>query len=158
MMIGKGLLLVLVSLTLPTLAIAYPAPRQQELPQKAHGYLGLDLTLDSHLQIAYVCGIQKDSPAELAGLRRWDVIVEIDERPIDDPLTVLDRIASCRPGTLVPITVLRGNELVVLFARMGCHTATQADAQTDRVMITINAEEPERQTGVVEGVGEEFLQ
>jgi C-terminal processing protease CtpA/Prc len=146
----------LTAFTIP--ANAYPAPRPEEPPQKAHGCLGVDLTVERDGRITFK-RIRKDSPADRAGLHFWDVLVEIDGRPIDDANNVLDRIASCRPGSVVPITVVRGSELLTVYAKVGCRSATISDTESNPDSVTIiNGEEQERQTGVIEGVGEEFLQ
>lgn len=157
-MLRKFIVVIFCSAAFTISANAYPAPRPEEPPQKAHGCLGVDLTIERDGRITFR-RIHKDSPADRAGLHFWDVLVEIDDRPIDDANRVLDRIASCRPGSVVPITVVRGNELLTVYAKVGCHSATLTDAQSEPdSLIVINAEEYERQTGVVEGVGEEFLQ
>ena len=149
----KGLLICIALLILPILALAYPAPRPQELPQKAQGYLGLDVWVDDDNTEVLILSVRHESPAERAGLQRHDVIVEIDGRPIDDPHQILARILSCRPGSVVPITVVRGKEFYTVFASTGHRTANMTDKETDQLFAG-----DIRQTGVVEGVGEEFLQ
>src|SRR6266545_1817495 len=132
-MLRKGLLVALVSLSLTTLAVAYPAPRAQELPQKAHGHLGLDLWVNHWSGEAYIWSVRNDTPAFRAGLKCGDILFEIDGRPIDDGEFVLDRIASCRPGSIVSITVLRRGELYTVFATIGHRTGSMTEAQSDRL-------------------------
>ncbi len=58
-------------------------------------------------------------PAEKAGLKPYDVIVEIDGKPIKDPTDLLITIADIPPGTTVEIKVVRkGGEEKILKAKI----------------------------------------
>ncbi len=59
---------------------------------------------------ALVQDVMKDSPAERAGVKEGDIIVEIDGRPVQDGNELRMRIADTHPGTRVALTVLRDNE------------------------------------------------
>jgi serine protease Do len=54
-----------------------------------------------------VVEVLRDSPAERAGLRKGDVIVAVNDQPLNGPSDLTRRIASTPPGTRVPVTVVR---------------------------------------------------
>ena len=61
------------------------------------------------------------SPAEKAGLRVGDVILEVDGRRITPGRSLADLIARYRPGDEVRLTVRRGNETLQVTVRLGEH-------------------------------------
>jgi Do/DeqQ family serine protease len=85
-------------------------------------YLGImirdingDLTKDQHLKInegAFVDSITENSSAGHAGIRSGDVIVSVDNVPIQKSADLLEQIGRHRPGDQVNVTVNRsGKEL-----------------------------------------------
>jgi serine protease Do len=58
-----------------------------------------------------VTEIFEGGPADRAGLRFGDVILAVDEFPIDDPQALRYRIATRTTGTTAQLTVARGGEL-----------------------------------------------
>jgi len=56
---------------------------------------------------AVVTQVTSDSPAEKAGLKAGDVIIRINERPVEDATDVRNRIGLLRVGEKVKMTVLR---------------------------------------------------
>jgi serine protease Do len=82
------------------------------------GYLGIsyqELTpesapnfgLDKDAKGVAVTEVIEDSAADKAGLKRYDVIVELDGKPVENGNEFLNRVAMLRPGTKVKIVVLR---------------------------------------------------
>lgn len=59
---------------------------------------------------ALVAQVQKDSPAEKAGLKEGDVIVEFNGVPVEDAGSFRARVASTKPGTRVKLMVIRNGE------------------------------------------------
>ena len=64
-------------------------------------------------------GVRPGSPADSAGLKAGDVIVEFGGRPIGDLYQYTDALYAHQPGEVVEIVVLRGGERVVVKARLG---------------------------------------
>lgn len=83
------------------------------------GYLGVsigDLTKDmkevyTSKQGALILGIQKDEPAEKAGLKRGDLIIKVDDHKIADANELKNTIGSKLPGEKVEVTYERDNKI-----------------------------------------------
>jgi S1-C subfamily serine protease len=67
---------------------------------------------------AVVAGVQPRSPAEAAGIQARDVIVEIAGRAVKDAQSAKRTIGSHRPGESVQLTVVRGQQRLVLTATL----------------------------------------
>ena len=63
---------------------------------------------------AVVSAVAEDGPAGAAGMRPGDVIVAYDGEPIDDTRDLQNRVVATRPGTTVPVDVVRNGEAVTL--------------------------------------------
>jgi PDZ domain-containing protein len=57
-----------------------------------------------------VDGVTGGSPADKAGMKKGDVIIEIDGRPVDSVCTLRRLVALDRPGAVVSVTLRRGGE------------------------------------------------
>ncbi|OQW93629.1 MAG: serine endoprotease DegQ [Beggiatoa sp. IS2] len=93
-----------------------------EFGEVRRGFLGVqiqDLTPElakafglQDIKGAAVVEVQKDSPAEKAGLQTGDVIIAINDQPANNAATVRNRVGLLRVGEEVNITLLRkGREL-----------------------------------------------
>jgi serine protease Do len=61
-------------------------------------------------QGALVQSVEEDGPAAKAGLKPGDVIVEYNGKPVQNNEELIDRVVRTKPGTSVPLEVLRGRE------------------------------------------------
>jgi serine protease Do len=95
-----------------------------------------------NLKGVFVEGVVKGLPADKAGLKEGDVILEIDGTKLNSPSELLERIGMHRPGEKIEVVYLRGNkeEKVKI-------TLTDMNGQTD----LITAEED-----VISDLGVEF--
>jgi S1-C subfamily serine protease len=92
------------------------------------GFLGvqmrdLDLTLRSQLDYggesgALVTAIVPGSPAEMAGLQQWDVIVSLDGKAIQSSNQLFSLIQGSRVGGTIAIEVWRGGSIIKLQAKI----------------------------------------
>ena len=92
------------------------------------GFLGvqmhdLDLSLRSQLDYggesgALVAAVVPGSPAEMAGLQQWDVIIALDGKRIQSANQLFSIIKSSRVGETVIIEVWRGGEVLKIQAKI----------------------------------------
>jgi len=68
---------------------------------------------------AIVAGVMRGSPAERAGVRVGDILVDVDGKPVTNTTTMLDVIAQLQPGSTVPFHFLRDGKTVELPIRIG---------------------------------------
>jgi Do/DeqQ family serine protease len=59
---------------------------------------------------ALVSAVQPGSPAERAGVRRGDVIIEIDGATVSDSNALRNHVARLKPGTSTDLKVVRGGQ------------------------------------------------
>ncbi len=93
------------------------------------GYLGIviqELTTDlaktfglDNQQGVLVAQITKDSPAENAGLKQGDIIVELDGKPIENVGSLRNQVALKAPGTKVKVSVLRNGKQETITITIG---------------------------------------
>jgi serine protease Do len=77
---------------------------------------------------AEVNTVESGSPGGRAGLRPGDVIVGVDDVPIDDATALTTRLAQMRPGDRVRLTVLRNARRLELVATLGEFDAPEPGA------------------------------
>ena len=56
---------------------------------------------------ALVQSVVQGSPAEKAGLRRGDLVIEADEQPVKDPQALLEQVEASTLGEALNLKVLR---------------------------------------------------
>jgi len=73
-------------------------------------YLGSvpDMAGDERVQGLRLQGVTQDSPADRAGLKAGDLVVELDGKPVTDLYTYTDALYARAPGDVIAVTVLRG--------------------------------------------------
>jgi len=65
---------------------------------------------DPVLRGVLVTNIMPSGPAELAGIRRGDILVSVADKPVANTTGLLNMVAMLRPGSEVRLTVLRQRE------------------------------------------------
>jgi serine protease Do len=94
------------------------------------GYLGVQLAAGidlnealklglSKAQGALVEGVQPGSPAEKAGLKRGDVLLELDSVVVVNDNQFINRVAAMPPGRKVLLKVWRGGKAFAADAVVG---------------------------------------
>ena len=68
---------------------------------------------------AVINNIDPDSPAEKAGLKKYDVITAINGVPIEDNADLMFKIADTKPGTEIDITIVRDKKKMTVKAKIG---------------------------------------
>ncbi|OHB76531.1 MAG: hypothetical protein A2Z25_03010 [Planctomycetes bacterium RBG_16_55_9] len=69
--------------------------------------LAASMGLDKDTKGVIVSQVSEDSPAQEAGLRQYDVIVELEGQPVENNNEFLNRVAMLKPGTKVGLVVMR---------------------------------------------------
>ena len=80
--------------------------------------LARSLGLDT-VRGALVNGVQPDSPAAAAGLKRGDVITRVNGQDVRDGNELRNRVAQALPGTKLPLDVVRGGKPQTLTVTIG---------------------------------------
>jgi len=118
------------------------------------GYLGLmpvDLT-PVKAQVygvkkgALVESVDKDSPADKAGIKAADVITKIDGNQVPSALELRHTIQAIAPGTTVKLTVVRDKAEKVIPVKLGEAPAVTAEGQTEsggKLGLTVKALTPD---------------
>lgn len=70
----------------------------------------LGLILDADFTIPSIVGLRPNSPASRAGIKKFDIILAIDQRPILDYADCVNAFYYLQPNTPSKVTVLRGTE------------------------------------------------
>ncbi len=118
------------------------APSAQEEAQTERGWLGVRIVdlnerIAERLEIEYtsgvvIVGVQDDSPAAEAGLQQGDVLAAIDGEPMETVRQALRTIRGLAPGTVVTLTLLRGEDELVVEATLAERPRPQPDNSQQR--------------------------
>jgi serine protease Do len=74
--------------------------------------------LDKDAKGVAITQVVEDSAAEKAGLKRYDIIVELDGEPVENGNEFLNRVAMLKPGTKVKIVVIRDGKRKTFTAKL----------------------------------------
>jgi serine protease Do len=92
------------------------------------GYLGINIQALSESEAKdfdlpeagiLVIKVEKDSPAEKAGLKKYDYIIAVNEKRIKNSTQLSMTIAEVNPGETVTLTIYRGKQKKNLTAKVG---------------------------------------
>lgn len=72
---------------------------------------------------AIIGEVELGTPAAKAGLKKYDVIIEIDGKPIKDHHDLMFKIAEIEPGTKIEIKVIREGKEEIITATLGERTS-----------------------------------
>ena len=71
-------------------------------------------TGDPGIKGALIVGVFIDSPADVAGIRAGDIVVEVEGKPVLGIRDLLDQITPYQPGQQIKVTIYRGPEKLIL--------------------------------------------
>ena len=74
-------------------------------------------TGNPNIKGALIVGVFIDSPADIAGIRAGDIMVEVNQEPVDNIRELLEIITLYQPGEIIEITVFRGPEQMTFSMR-----------------------------------------
>ncbi|MCB1914414.1 MAG: DegQ family serine endoprotease [Rhodocyclaceae bacterium] len=109
---------------------------------------------------ALVTQVEKDSPADRAGLRSGDVILELDGSPVARSAELPPKVAAMTPGSDAVLTVWRDGKRIRLEVEVGrlespaIAGATPGDADQGRLGLALRplTDDERRRSGVEEGL------
>jgi len=105
------------------------------------GFLGVGNPTDLTPELADSFGLEdtkgvlipevlEDSPAEKAGLKRNDIIVELDGKPLEKANELLNRVAALKPDAEVELVVLRNGKRKTFTVKLAERPSQTKTAQT----------------------------
>lgn len=68
---------------------------------------------------ALIAGVLTSGPADRAGVKPGDVLLDVEGKPVTDSQDMLNQVAALTPGKLATITVLRNKTNVTLHLTVG---------------------------------------
>ncbi|WP_300361530.1 DegQ family serine endoprotease [Hydrogenimonas sp.] len=108
-----------------------------------YGYLGVSISdLDPKLRKIYknkegavVLNVDPDTPAQKAGLKRGDLIVKVDDKPIKDASDLKNVIGAIPPGKEVKITYERNKKLETVKVKLAKFPDSKISIEGDRGVV-----------------------
>ena len=68
---------------------------------------------------AIIRSVTADQPADKAGIEAGDVVVEFNGKPVTDSASLVSLVVATKPGTTVPVTVIRNKQRKTLNITVG---------------------------------------
>jgi S1-C subfamily serine protease len=78
---------------------------------------------------ALIAGVLRGGPADKAGVKPGDVLVEIEGKPVMDPAAMLNLVAALAPGAPAKVKLKRGGHDVDASVTVGRRPKPQARAE-----------------------------
>ncbi len=77
-----------------------------------------------------VAQLEKDSPADKAGLKQGDIITDLDGKVVENPGEFRNTIAGSKPGSMHTLAIIRDNKAMQLQAKVGSLEADPSSKET----------------------------
>jgi S1-C subfamily serine protease len=74
----------------------------------ARSWLGMSTAMRTHGDGALVVGVERDGPAECAGIAPGDIVVRVGGKPVHHAQDVNNIVIGNEPGTHMPMDIVRG--------------------------------------------------
>jgi S1-C subfamily serine protease len=92
----------------------------------ARAWLGVSTGAPPHGQGALVLAVEREGPADRAGIAPGDVVVRIGDRKVEHPQDLRGVVIGAEPGTRVAIELLRNGKRATVDAELGPLPPAQA--------------------------------
>ncbi|WP_033570442.1 outer membrane-stress sensor serine endopeptidase DegS [Dickeya undicola] len=76
--------------------------------------LGNQVTGLERLQGIIVNKVDSGGPADKAGIKVGDLLLEVNNKPARSVIETMDQVAEIRPGSVIPVVILRDNQEIKL--------------------------------------------
>jgi serine protease DegQ len=73
-----------------------------------------------------IAGVLPNGPADRAGLKRGDIVTQVNGNAVDDPLALMNTVAQVTPGASVKLETMRNGKHVSLTAKVSERPAPEA--------------------------------
>jgi len=90
---------------------------------------------------ALISSVGKDHPADKAGIRQGDVVLEVNGEPVNDSKDLLARIAGLMPGDKAKLTLWRGDKRITKTVTLG--------ERGERTMAAMQPQQPQAAANVL---------
>ncbi len=115
-----------IGFAIPTELLAQVVPQIIEKGHVERGWLGIgadDLPMFPGINRfvqrgAVITGVLRGSPAELSGLKPFDVVIGVNDQPIDNAMQLLLLISGLAPESEIPLSVLRNGESLSISVKL----------------------------------------
>jgi serine protease Do len=111
----------------------YVGVSMQDLTPELAKTFGIE---DTTQKGAIVTKVFQDSPADKAGLKFEDVIIQLQGKPVEDSKDLMNRVAILPPGTKVELVILREGKKETVTVELGERPNTE-EATTNETPATI---------------------
>jgi S1-C subfamily serine protease len=121
-----------VGIAIPSNRVAFVVPQiiaNGSVTHTGRAYLGVRVTdVDANLAArnnlsvdhgALIVSVVSNGPAASAGLQAGDVIVQLDNKPVNDSQSLTDILVNENPGSTVAVKVYRGNQQLTINVKLG---------------------------------------
>jgi serine protease DegQ len=88
-------------------------------PQNLSKELAESLNLPKDTTGVLISGVLEGGPADKAGMKPGDVLTQVNGQPVNDVVTLLNRIAQTSPGDEAKINLLRKGKPMALKVQVG---------------------------------------
>ena len=128
-MVGAATFLLIFFTLLGTTSNTYPYQERLDRKVVERGYLGVSIKdVPEEVLEAYgwkdhrgvlITEVEKNSPADKAGLKEGDVIIEFNGRPVDDTDDLTRFVRRCEPGKQVKVNIMRQGKVQTINVTIG---------------------------------------
>ena len=88
-------------------------------PQNLSKELAESLNIPANTSGVLISGVLEGSPADKAGLKPGDILIQVNGQKVDDVVALLNRIAQTNPGEEAKINLLRKGKEMTLKVQVG---------------------------------------
>jgi serine protease DegQ len=78
---------------------------------------------------ALIAGVMRNGPADRAGVRPGDILIDVNHQPTADTTAMLNQVAQLKPGSNATVTVVRGSQQMTLAIMVGRRPKQQAQPE-----------------------------